>query len=238
MPTSRPRRRRDEGRCPPSRYAGVFELRAVITIAIGEEFRQIAAMTHPLIEAYARRIGADFISLHGDIAKPWQEKFRLFDFLELYDRVLFLDTDVIVKPDCPDLFELVPLDDFGAWLTSRHGPRFDPLIARIQEHLPDLGWRKTYFNSGVLVVSRQHRDAFVKTNEYQDEQYEQTLLNYRIQKLGYRIFDIGYRFNHTGVASQIADRFASHILHYAGTGRARVDLIRSDLRHLRLLPSG
>jgi hypothetical protein len=50
-------------------------MRAVITISIGDEFSRIAAMTHPLMEAYARRIGADFISLHGDAAKPILEKF-------------------------------------------------------------------------------------------------------------------------------------------------------------------
>jgi lipopolysaccharide biosynthesis glycosyltransferase len=213
-------------------------MRAVITISIGDEFSRIAAMTHPLMEAYARRIGADFISLHGDAAKPVLEKFRLFEFLGLYERVVYLDSDVIVKPDCPNLFELVPFDNFGAWLTSRHGAGFDPLIARIQKHLPDLGWRKTYFNGGVLVVSQQHRDAFVKTIEYEDEMYDRTLLNYRVQKLGYEIFDIGYKFNHTAAASRVADRFASNILHYAGVGGARVDMIRSDLRHLGLLPSG
>ena len=213
-------------------------MHAVVTVTIGEEFRQIADLTHPLMAAYARRIGADFISLHGDTAKPWLEKFRLFDFLGLYQRVMFLDTDVIVKPDCPDLFEIVPADTFGAWLTSRHGPGFDPLIARIQQHLPDLGWRKTYFNSGVLVVSQKHRAAFAKPIEYEDEMYDQTLLNYRVQKLGYTIFDIGYNFNHTAAATLIADRLASHILHYAGAGRARVDMIGSDLRLLRLLPGG
>lgn len=213
-------------------------MRALITVTIGEHFHRIAALTHPLLAAYARRIGADFIVLHGNSPKPWLEKFRVSDFLALYDRVLFLDTDVIVKPDCPDLFERVPAECFGAWLASRHNPRFESNIARIQQALPDLGWRGDYFNSGVMVVSRCHRDAFAKTIEYQDEYPDQTLLNYRVQRLGYPIADIGYRFNHTGVASQVADRFASYIIHYAGHGPARASLIRADLAYLRLLPPG
>jgi lipopolysaccharide biosynthesis glycosyltransferase len=208
---------------------------AVVTVAIGAEFRQIAALTHPLMVDYASRIGADFVSLHTRAENPYLEKLRLRDYLCLYERVLFLDTDVLVRPDCPDLFQLVPVDGFGAWLASNHSPRFDPEIARLQQQLGDIGWLKTYFNSGVMVVSRQHRDAFAPVTEAYDEPFDQGLLNYRVQKLGYRIFDIGHRFNHTGVASLTADRFESYIIHFAGQKQQRPDAIRADLRHLRYL---
>ena len=164
-------------------------MNAIITIAIGTEFEQIANLTHPLIEGYARRTRADFISLHGSVTRPWFEKFRLFDFLGIYDRVLFLDSDVIVRPDCPNLFEIVPSERLGAWVVSEHKSGFAPLIARIQDTLPNIGWKKTYFNTGVMVVSRSHRDAFAAPVDYEDEQYDQTLLNYRVQKLGYLLFD-------------------------------------------------
>lgn len=208
---------------------------AVVTVVIGEEFREIAALTHPLMEGYASRIGADFVSLHRQAENPYLEKLRLGDYLGLYERALFLDTDVIVRPDCPDLFQLVPAECFGAWLASNHSPRFDLEILRLQEQLGNISWRKTYFNSGVMVVSRQHREAFAQVTESYHEQLDQGLLNYRVQKLGYRIFDIGHRFNHTGVASQIADRFESYIIHFAGQKQLRLDAIRADLRHLRYL---
>jgi lipopolysaccharide biosynthesis glycosyltransferase len=208
---------------------------AVVTVAIGAEFREIAALTHPFMADYASRIGADFVSLHGPVENPYLEKLRLGDYLCLYDRILFLDSDVIVRPDCPDLFELVPADCFGAWLASNHSPRFDPEIAQLQQQLGNISWQKTYFNSGVMVVSRQHREAFASVTEPHHEPFDQGLLNYRVQKLGYRIFDIGHRFNHTGVASQTADRFQSHIIHFAGQKQQRANAIRADLRHLRYL---
>jgi lipopolysaccharide biosynthesis glycosyltransferase len=211
---------------------------AVITVTIGEEFHRIAAITHPLIAFYARRIGADFVVLQGAASQPWFEKFRLYDFLGLYERVLFLDTDVIVQPTCPNLFDRVPAERFGAWLASRHYSRFDPQIARIQQVLPDLGWRGDYFNSGVMVVSRCHRDAFSKSIEYEDEYPDQTLLNYRVQRLRYPIEDIGYRFNHTRLVDGGAGRFASHIIHYAGVGPDRAAAILADLPRLGLLRPG
>ena len=105
---------------------------AVVTVAIGAEFREIAALTHPFMEGYASRIGADFVSLHRQAENPYLEKLRLGDYLGLYERVLFLDTDVIVRLDCPDLFQLVPADCFGAWLAH--------LIHRIAE----IRWRAWY----------------------------------------------------------------------------------------------
>ena len=94
---------------------------------------------------------------------------------------------------------------------------------------------ETYFNSGVMVASRQHREAFAPVTEPYHEPFDQPLLNYRVQQLGFRIFDIGHRFNHTGVASLTADRFESYIIHFAGQKQPRLDAIRADLRHLRYL---
>ncbi len=130
---------------------------------------------------YASRIGADFVSLHRQAENPYLEKLRLGDYLGLYERILFLDTDVIVRPDCPDLFQLVPADCFGAWIASDHSPRFDREIEQLQQHLGNLGWQKTCFNSGVMVVPRQHREAFAPVNASYHEPFDQGLLNYRVQ---------------------------------------------------------
>jgi hypothetical protein len=42
------------------------------------------------------------------------EKLRLGDSLGRHDRVLWLDADVLVRPDCPDLFALVPPTHWAA----------------------------------------------------------------------------------------------------------------------------
>jgi lipopolysaccharide biosynthesis glycosyltransferase len=217
-------------------------MRAVVTIAIGDAFRDMAALTHPSIAAYARRVRADFISITHAEGSPYTAKMRISELLWIYDRILYLDTDILVRPECPDLFDLVPPDQFGVWLASTDNRGFGPMIAGVQAARGDIGWREPYFNSGVMVVSRMHRPAFNKRLEYADEMPDQTLLNYRVQKLKFPIFDLGHRFNHTGVADTVADRADSFIIHYAGVGggnkQARLDAITTDMRRFGMRVPG
>ena len=55
-------------------------------------------------------LGADGVPLH-----PWWQRIMLYeDVSRGYDRVITIDGDVLVRSDCPDIFDLVPLDHFGA----------------------------------------------------------------------------------------------------------------------------
>ena len=80
---------------------------AVITIAIGEHYQQLSTLTHPTIRRYADRIGADFIAItEQKISEttPHWEKFQLLDYLNTYDRILYVDTDVLIRKNCPNIF--------------------------------------------------------------------------------------------------------------------------------------
>lgn len=88
----------------------------VLTIAVGPEHQRIAAVTHPSLRAYARRIGAEFLSIDDSTTTtPHWEKCQLARLLETYDRILYLDTDLIVRDDCPNLFDVVPPAQLGAF---------------------------------------------------------------------------------------------------------------------------
>jgi alpha-N-acetylglucosamine transferase len=211
-------------------------MNAVVTIALGPEFQQMAAMTAPLIAGYARRLGADFLQIGQPSTSPHFEKFQLHHLLLKYERVIYLDADLIVNDHCPDLFALVPADRFGAWFPSRMGPGFEAVIAQAQAALGDIGWNTDYFNSGVMVVSRCHREMFAPPYNYLDGFFEQTLLNYRVQKLRFPVTDIGWQCNHTGRVRTPNGWLGSHIIHYAGLGHtpgvSRIDQIRRDLKLL------
>jgi lipopolysaccharide biosynthesis glycosyltransferase len=209
-------------------------MRAVLTTACGADYLEIAALTNPLIAAYARRLNADFIALHeSTVTPPAFEKFRLYDFLGVYERIIYLDSDLIVNDHCPDLFAAVPPTSLGAWLASQHTSVFDQVIAKAQSALGNIDWAGDYFNSGVMVLSRAHRDVFRKPYNYCDIFKEQTLLNYRVQKARIPVFDIGWRANHTRRVERSAERLDSYIIHYAGLGHVagmeRLDQIRQDL---------
>jgi lipopolysaccharide biosynthesis glycosyltransferase len=82
----------------------------ILTIAYGDHYSKLKDITHPSIQAYADKIGADFISITekkiSATSIHW-EKFQIFDLLNTYHRILFIDTDIIIRDDAPNLFEYV-----------------------------------------------------------------------------------------------------------------------------------
>ena len=88
--------------------------KAIFTLAIGDNPMYKAAVES--FKAYGKKVGADVIvsdRLHYkvDIKNPkfdaspaWCEKLYITDLLKEYDRVLYLDADIIVTPEARDIF--------------------------------------------------------------------------------------------------------------------------------------
>ena len=80
---------------------------AVVTLTTGPVFEAMAEVSHPTLKAYAERIGAEFVVLSDEDAArhstPHWAKLKLGDLLNRYDRIIYLDTDILVREDCPDL---------------------------------------------------------------------------------------------------------------------------------------
>ena len=226
--------------------------RAVVTRA-DSGVQEWIELTHPIMRMYAEKCNADFIVMCGPApftvphhsGKPahYYRVAKIREMLECYDRILHLDTDMIVNKDTPDIFDVVPENMVGAVRedvgTRRHG-RLEQM-ANIQNFYGDIGWRDQYINEGTFVVSRQHRDIFLPHNN----QYwtgwagSQGHMNYNINKNKFQIFDLGYQWNHMTMFSEswngTPSRFDSHIIHYAGGGifekekfDQKIDQARSD----------
>lgn len=81
----------------------------VITLASGNEAKEILYYTEESHFKYAKKINADYIQLTGVTQDWWGlEKFRVKEISKIYDRILFLDCDVLIKEDSPNIFEEVP----------------------------------------------------------------------------------------------------------------------------------
>jgi hypothetical protein len=206
--------------------------RAIVTLAIGELFEEMGKITHPLMREYAGRCNADFIVITaphlGHLGRFTYEKFQLYSLLDIYDRIIFIDTDILVSKDSPNLFDVVPRDHFGAASETTYSQA--PVHQRItQEELGPIDWKYPYFNSGMMIFSRAHKEVFdpndpklarwatdeVRTR-YNLLGSDQPYLNYRVNELGVPFVDVGFRFNHTRAIRETQYRFQSHFIHHSG----------------------
>ena len=195
----------------------------VLTIAVGEEYQKIAALTHPTIKAYAKKIGADFKCIDKiETAKttPHWEKFQIFDLLNKYERIIYIDTDIIVREDCPNLFEIVAENRLGMFNEAKFTDRSKELMIDICKSynvkLPE--WNGKYFNSGVIILSRQHKYLFKKPEKEVFNFYEQSYINMIITKDNVVMHELDYKFNRMTCMDKFTgeDRHASYLIHYAG----------------------
>jgi len=214
----------------------------VLTICMGDEYSSIGELTHPFLKAYAKRIGADFRSITSQKVSqttPHWEKFQISKLLDKYDRILYLDTDLIVKQDCPNLFDVVPEDKLGMFEEGQFTNRSRELLIDVCRNygitLP--GWNGKYYNSGVMVISQAHRNIFIKPEKEVCNFYEQSYLNMVISRDQVEIFGLEFKFNRmTCMDSFIGEhRLNAHIIHYAGwPDLAMVQgVIRQDIETLK-----
>ena len=225
-----------------------MERRAIATLCIGDGARAWSRFTHEPMRMYARKVDADFVVFDQrkigfkdstGFNPVLFEKYQVRDLLETYDRVLYIDGDILVTPHAPDVFSIVPpgkiggvFEDFGTEKNDRR-----KIIQEVQAHLGDVGWQEGYMNSGVFVVSREHRPAFTlfETTGFFDGQYEQTNTNWYFRKAGFEIANIDFRFNFMGIMRVHHGPIhrEAFFIHYAGKGGLfpwvpKLDQVRND----------
>lgn len=211
----------------------------VLTIAQGELYQSMGVITHPSIKAYAEKIGADFKVIDEQkIAKttPHWEKFQIHDLLDEYERIIYIDTDIIIREDCPDMFGFVSPYSLGMFNEA-------PFTERSKEMMIDIcksydvkleSWNGKYYNSGVMVISKIHKELFKKPEKEVFNFYEQSYINMKIAEMGVEVQEIAHNFNRMSCMDVVTgeDRHASWVIHYAGypNRSGLFELIRHDLK--------
>lgn len=234
--------------------SGSAASRAVVTLTIGDTYREMASITHGLMKEYAEKCGADFVVVDSIRVSPAlgraaYEKFQLYDLLDHFDQIAFVDTDILIAPDSPSLFEVVPMDTFGA-VSEEEFKMADRDKRVTQEVLGPVSWINPYFNSGMMVMSKAHREVFDPhaedlvlwaTGDFRKQHVnllnDQPYLNHRINKLGIRIKNLGRAFNYTCAHRDSRTRFENSFIHYSGPSGhrygTRISQLRADAGVLR-----
>lgn len=197
----------------------------VLTISIGEYYHSLGKFTLKSIKNYAKKINADFLNITESdpdfITQKWN-KFKIYELLNEYKRIIYLDIDLIVRDDCPNLFEIVPENCLGMFDEGRYAPRFDFLMdASSYYNKPLKEWNGKFYNSGVMVISRIHKQMFHIPKGIDVIQTDQPYINLKINNDEIKMFDLHYDFNRMSILDKFTgiSRLNSYIVHYAGAPR-------------------
>jgi hypothetical protein len=195
------------------------ERRAIVTLAIGESFRRRwREICEPNWRGYAERHGYDLICVDEPLdmseraclrSPAWQKCLILSQpFSARYDRMVWLDSDILIAPGAPDVCAGVPVEKVGA--VDEFGipsPALHRLIRRKQyAHWRRLGVPfidnpnpRSYYSvyglsrgfdhvvqTGVMVLSpKHHRDMLERT--YRGYEDKGPGWNYEMRPLSYEM---------------------------------------------------
>ena len=191
----------------------------IVTICIGEFYSKLSKITNPLLKNYANKIGSDLITIdESNYPFPHYAKCDLFDILEKYDRICYIDTDVIIRPDSPNIFDIVPYHQVGLFEEGRFTPRIDDFIKYLKLYNVTIPKNVRYYNTGVIVASKIHKSIFRKPLTFDNHFYEQTYLNMNLVVDNIDVFWLSYKFNRMCALDKFTGehRLASYFVHYAG----------------------
>jgi hypothetical protein len=228
---------------------------------VGQHGEDLLAISGPLFRRYAERIGARYhVFRVAESQFPCGEKFRVRGAVEHYDRVIYLDADIVLDPaTCPDLFSIVSRETIGThddllWSRVNRSPeRNAEFVDWAQgEHdqvcdsqgIPRVTVSRM-LNSGVLVLSREHAGFFDSPPRplpklHCAEQWWCWLNAHRYQfplTLLHETFNYQWWF-HERMPSP-TERRDIHIRHYAGqwwfrSVEDRLETMRQHVRELGL----
>lgn len=91
------------------------------TLNIGGYAPEITRLTYPLFERYAKKIGADFRVITERVFPEMPivyEKFQVWELGKANDWNIFIDSDAVLHPDCPDVTEVLSKDTVMCFATD------------------------------------------------------------------------------------------------------------------------
>lgn len=222
-----------------------MEKRLVVSMALSGKSRTYSEITFPLIQKYAQKCNADFHAIYnssGNHEYIGYEKWEYLKFLNQYDRILHIDSDMIVRSNTPNLFEVVLPGYFGAVDEGRYQSETleNPFVDRFQD-VGLLGpkirkYHDFYFNVGMYIFSKTHEKAFetpIKDNPCFFK--EQSHLNAKLQEMGMN-YILPWNYNYMSLMeNEGLNKDDAYIIHYAGNWRgysdeAIVQIMKGDIK--------
>jgi len=214
--------------------------KAIYTIMLGNN--PMFQFTRRAMQIYAEKVGADLIVRTSrltpvlinennlSIITACVEKLFIEDLLQIYDRVLYLDADVLITPFAPNIFEIYSdTNQIYLYNEGQYIDRSSCIYSVYQLFDYKQKWTKQnekfiYYNAGIMLCSKQANFFQYKSLEEFESSYQklpfhdQTYFNYLIQKSGITHQSIDVRFNRMDSLGKPEERLQAFFIHYAGYG--------------------
>ena len=225
-----------------SEHIKLYRYRKTDNVLTMMEYSKILAMD------YARRCGADYhiVTTHWldkeemILHKPGWAKLELFvdsKWIDQYDNILYVDTDCLIWPWAPNVFDIVPSDAFSVANNIGKGKSMG-MNPEVRMRIPiDIEYhKKMNFNSGVFVVNRYSFDRmnelFEKYPRWKEVIRDQLVLNALCFSIdgGVKMNFLDNKFNAT--ATKLVSNAKKHyISHLWGIGKDRRSKLYNDFAY-------
>jgi hypothetical protein len=212
----------------------------IVAVRTDESTADIAAVTMPVIEGYAREWNAALVLLTLPAqVHPVYRIAEIANHLRVGRRVLSLDVDVAIMPFCPNPFDMVPPEQVGS-VREDVGNREDDRwrwMQVIQAKYGDIGWNSRWVNTGFMVLSPGHEKLLAPVGPggwyYDGPGLDDAHIGWQIARAGTPIRWLPAEFNSMKVHWEpplSMDRTKAHVIHYAGCGAEKAAMAKEDLR--------
>jgi hypothetical protein len=198
--------------------------KAIVTLAIGEEYAQRwQRWCQPNWQTYADRHGYDLICFEQPLddsararqrSPAWQKCLILSQpAIQQYERVVWVDADILMHPDAPSIVKGVPVEKIGAvdeyaTPSPELHPKVIPRLARIfgtqrilsifpesaHQFYAARGLAPTFsevIQTGVMVLSPEHHRPILERAYYAHEQTDEADRLYEMPALSFEILKSG-----------------------------------------------
>jgi len=216
--------------------------KAVITINVGNKPNVVKMfqMSRPYMEKYAEKCEADFIVIDDNWRKDehpcyLKQCINYYFDVDKYDQILYMDSDMLVKPDTPNLFEMVPNDKLGVYGDINRQKQITEMYAYVSKYnelMLKYGerpiffheWNQTFYNAGLFICSKYtnpHIPPICNVMRLDGTiYYDQLYFNLMIYKHRIPVFELSHKYNRLRTVDRkigSTDRLKdSYIIHYAG----------------------
>jgi hypothetical protein len=117
---------------------------------------------------------------------------------------------------------------------GRYASRFEYLDQAAEYYKEPLKtWNGKFYNSGVMVISRRHKQLFKMPKGIDFVETDQPYINLRIVNDKIEMHDLDYKFNRMDLVDKFCgiSRLDSYIVHYAGAPKELIfDVIKKDIK--------